>query len=157
VSTERIRTLYGAADGTWLLVETSLDVVPPPTIAVGIPGASPFPGRIVELRCLGPLHDVFTTIRAAVDAIPTVGLRGRTGKMPAQEALGRMFGVSQQSISRYLAGTSEPYLPNGLWRLLVRVYHDPSLALTAIHGVHELISPRNDVRRSRSVPTSKTV
>lgn len=130
---ERVRSLYGAADGTWLFVETPHDVVPDYELTVGIPSVSPpDPGEIRTLNRLGPPYEVFLKICQDLETMPAVGLRGRTGKMPIQQALGEMFGVSQQSISRYIDGSSEPDFSGDQWHLFVRIYHDPNLALSAV-------------------------
>jgi hypothetical protein len=144
MSKERVRNLYGSADGTWLFVESPLDVVPPAAINIGAPGTSPHPGAIRELRYLGPPHDVFTTLCADVEAMPVVGLRGRTGKVPVQQALGDMFGVSQQSVSRYIEGTSEPDLSDDQWRELVRASYDPGRVVSVVHHVVIRRANQND-------------
>jgi hypothetical protein len=126
MSTTRVRSLYGASDGTWLFVEGPVGVVPEPTIDVGIPSTGSGPGTIKELRHLGPPYEVFTRLCADVESMPTVGLRGPTGKISTQEVLGTLLGVSQQSISRYVNGASEPNLLDDDWRMLVRLSFDPS-------------------------------
>ena len=111
-------------------------MIPPPTVVVSRPRQG-----ISELPHLGPAYDVITTIVNEVTAMPSVGLRGKTGHIPVQEALGDMLGVSQQSVSRYINGMSEPQLSDELWAALVRAYHDPGIVLAQIRQLPTVALP----------------
>lgn len=102
---EQARSLYGSIDGQWLILTSPLGSIPPPTIAVG----KPFYATTV-LAYLGPPADV---VRQIYNHFQTTEQR-------PQERLAALIGVTQQSVSRYAAGTSEPYLSSGGWSCLVR-------------------------------------
>lgn len=102
---EQGRSLYGSSDGDWMIVVTPLGSIPPPTIAVG----KSFHGTST-LMYLG----------TPVDAVTQVYCHLQSTEQQPQAKLAKVLGVSQQTVSRYVAGTSQPYLSNGGWSCLVR-------------------------------------
>ncbi|MER7280387.1 helix-turn-helix transcriptional regulator [Dactylosporangium sp. NPDC000244] len=118
---ETWRTLYGTSDGRWLLLTGMVGTVSPPYIAVGVES------RIVRLDHLGDPADVVRSVyRRLADAFAggRTGYQagGRTGGADVQQAMSEMLGVSQQSVSRYVRGTSTPDLKPDGWSNLVRAH-----------------------------------
>jgi hypothetical protein len=87
-------------------------------LPVGVHG----PSRVVELTYLGNPGDVVRSIYNLHADRPT---GGRTGGSAVQEAIAAMLGVSQQSVSRYVAGKSEPMLSDDGWFSLVLAHFYP--------------------------------
>lgn len=117
--TEIHRTLYGDSHGRWLLIDGPTDQISPPHVDVGVPF-----GGVYRLYSLGPPYDVFTRIY----------IRHHGNKHPVQQALANMFGVTQQSIARYIDG-NVPSLSPESWSLLARAYHHPEVVERAIAEV----------------------
>lgn len=113
------RTLYGDEAGRWFVLDGPLDLISPPYIDGHVPH-----DRTYRLWSLGPPHDVFTRIY----------IRHHGNKHPVQQALANMFGVTQQSIARYIDG-NVPSLSPESWSLLARAYHQPELVERAIAEV----------------------
>lgn len=111
---ELISTLYGDDTGRWALIETPLGLITPPSLVVGVP-----PLALVELVALGEPSDVVTSIHN----------RHAGHKAAVQQALADLFGVSQQSVSRYIAGASRPV---NSWRTLVLAWFYPHLVADRI-------------------------
>jgi hypothetical protein len=112
---ETHRTLYGAADGTWLVLERTADVglVSPPQITIG--------GR--SLLCLGATYDVVASVYAAL-VERFAGSAGRQGGRGSgadvQQVMAEILGVGQQAVSRYVNKGTEPRLKPAGWQQLVR-------------------------------------
>lgn len=105
---EICRSLYGAPDGTWALLESPLGTIPPPTIAV----SRGMPARTVYLPRLGSPTDVIRQVYEQLKVHPRAG---------AQEAIAQLLGVKQQTVSRYVAGAL-PETPLAGWSGLVRAF-----------------------------------
>jgi hypothetical protein len=115
-------SLYGREDGTWALLEVPPGIIPPTALTVGTPGT----GTYQPLRYLGDPSSAITRVYIVLSA------RGRQGRRtrPAQTALAKMLGVTQQSVSRYICGIGgSMVLSDGGWAALVRVWHNPSLVI----------------------------
>ena len=108
---DRFPVLYGAPQGHWALLDTSDGLVPPPRLSVGL-----HPAMVMELAYLGTPGDVVMGVYRRF-----VPIGDRAGSRQAQRGLGEMLGVTQQSVSRYLAG-STPALGDAGWRCLVRAH-----------------------------------
>lgn len=102
------RSLYGSPDGLWAILDAPLNTISPPSIVVGV-----VPGRLVELTDLGDPTDVIRRVYERLKVHPRAG---------AQEAIARLLGVKQQTVSRHIAGTGDPETPPAGWGALVRVY-----------------------------------
>lgn len=116
---EAWRRLYGAADGTYLLIEGASGTVTVPSISVSVPNPiapNGGPGRVVPLANLGKPADVIGSVHRR-----TGGSHQRTAEL---------LHVSSATVGRYLAGTREPQLPPAGWTNLVLAYmaddHSPS-------------------------------
>lgn len=128
MSTQELRIVYGAPDGThWIIEKPDDGLIPPPVLEVGIPNVG-----TRKLTYMGFWSDVVTMLCNAVEQLPeSARLRGRNGRLPVQHALAVMLGVSQQSISRYMNAESE--LDSHLdARLLIRAYFAPQAVLQVI-------------------------
>lgn len=113
------RTLYGAPDGTWLVIERTADVglVSPPEIVIG--------GR--RLVYLGASYDVVASVYAALVErfAGTAGRQGGRGSgADVQQVMAGMLGVGQQAVSRYVNKGTEPRLKPAGWQQLVRAYFE---------------------------------
>jgi hypothetical protein len=109
--TEAWRRLYGADDGTYLLIEGASGTVTVPSISVSVPNPiapNGGPGRVVPLANLGRPVDVLKSVH------------NRFGGSYQHTAV--LTHVSSTAVWRYLAGTREPRLPPAGWVNLVRAY-----------------------------------
>lgn len=119
--TETWYALYGNSAGRWMVLHGTLNFIPPPTIRCSVPG-----GSFVELAHMGSPNDcimqVYTYLLDEMSGVSgKQGGRGSGGRV--QQLMADMFGVTQQSVSRYLLGKSEPSFPSPEgWVNLVRMY-----------------------------------
>jgi hypothetical protein len=98
------KALYGSKTGRWAVVDVADGLVPPPVLPC-MTG-----GRPVDLVYLG----------SPADSVARVyGDFGNGDGGSAQRRLGDLLGVSQSTVSRYLAGTLEPALSDAGWTRLV--------------------------------------
>jgi len=126
---EVVRGVYGSRDGDWLIVESPVGIITPPIITVG---------NQKRLHWLGSTSDVvmklYVNLCASHVPDPRSGRRRRDGALPAQEALAKLLGVKQQSVSRYVRGY-EPQLTGEGWRSAVRAWHNPASAARVLEEV----------------------
>lgn len=122
MSAEICTTLYGDEAGRWLLVRSPEGIITPPWIDIGVS----FEG-VHRLTQLGEPGSALTLLYN----------RFKQGKTPVQAALANLLGVSQQEVSRYMAGTSRPSLYSPAWPVLVRAMFDDTVVEMAIDEIYE--------------------
>jgi len=116
------RSLYGHANGAWLLITAALDTIGPPTLDVAVPTYG-----LVRLEDLGDPCDVIRRIHE----------RHGGHKHPVQEALCAYLDIrTQQALSRYATGAVQPHLTPDGWSRLVRAWFEPRLVDIAIAEVY---------------------
>jgi Helix-turn-helix len=132
------KAIYGSPSGLWALLIRPPSCPPPPYIdlvGVGAPGQVTYLGTPSSL-----LRGVYERLRdeAVSAAMVAYDVRDRAkaqltaeqraaghvlppapARVNAQRDLAQLLGVSQQSVSRYLAGLSAPALTAPGWRALV--------------------------------------
>lgn len=125
------RKLFGAPDGRWLVLHGVVGTISPPWLDVGVDA------RVVRLSNLGDPADVVRGIHARVhEAFPgsRVGAARSHGRRRAEAGIQRVvakaLGVSQQTVSRYVSGTTAPDLEPDGWSRLVQAHFADQLGLT---------------------------
>jgi len=113
------RALYGNARGHWAQLTWPTGLVAPPVLGMHQPLVGP-----VELTYLGHPGDVMSRICVR---------HGGGNKRPAQQAIARLLGVTQQSVSRYAQGQTLP--PTIAVPIIVRMWFDPQLVEDAMAAI----------------------
>jgi len=119
---EIIYSLYGCAEGHWMLLKSPLGLIVPPSLT------SFRRPHTYELTYLGEPSGVVIRI---YEGLAHEFAEGRTGNAAGgrhkgpqiQQAIADMLGVSQQSISRYIEGGRLPRLTSAGWSNLVKALY----------------------------------
>jgi hypothetical protein len=132
------RYLYGAADGTWTVLETAPGLIAPSSILIAHRKA------VTELDRLGTIQHVITALittctRRAADVRALHGRR----HLPVQRALADLLGTHQQRISQYGCGLVDPRFTDAQYRALVTAHFNP----------HLLVAHLTDLHRRETTPT----
>jgi hypothetical protein len=114
---ERHISLYGDERGNWVLLESVTGIIPPPDLHAYAYEGHPAPPSLRVLHRFGNPRDLVTGM---CEYMPGV-VRDAGHGTPVQRTMARLLGVTQQSVSRYLNGSSEPDLPDEGWRQLTRL------------------------------------
>jgi len=112
--TERHHSLYGDRRGNWVLLESATGIILPPALEACACEGGTAPPLFRVLRNFGSPRDLITVMYEQMPAVVHGDGRGA----PIQRTMAGLLGVTQQSISRYLNGHSEPDLPDPGWRML---------------------------------------
>lgn len=137
MSDEVWRALYGDPEGHWLILTGMVGSISPPYIDVGVDS------RIVRLVNLGDPADVVRGVYGRLHAA-FPGSRAGAGRAKGrprataglQEVVAKKLDVSQQTVSRYVAGTSTPDLAPAGWSRLVQMHFADQLGLTQDQEQH---------------------
>lgn len=123
------RTIYGNHSGEWAIIEGPVGLTTPPTLTMG-------KARHGErtLHQLGSASDLFTRLHRAMQ-----GSR-------RQQSIADAIGVTQQSVSRFVAGTSEPKLTAEQWSATVVLFFEAMAWITT--------DPPSNARQVPPAPTS---